>query len=176
MPHPVTTSAMSYSNAQLTSYFPTGYSDNQLPMGKYYPTNYENRQRSQNSTPASGSSSEELKSVTSATSPQPANSDAELRRKVQLQQYQRDMIAQVSLAANQIIGSSAQGRSSVPRTSKNSLQVPSGRDARFTLSLHNPSAPRLHPLGSPGPVTPMELSESGSSYLNKGHNASPFDT
>lgn len=62
-----------------------------------------------------------------------------------LQQYQRDMVEQAALA----------GRMTVPGTGK-------------------PPSPRLAPLGSPGPVTPMELEERAG-YLIAGARAGDKD-
>lgn len=73
-------------------------------------------------------------------------SDAKRR----LQQYQRDMIAQATLALN---GGNV-----------NAAALSSLRTIGFA-SMSKPSKPRLAPLGSPGPVTPMELEGSGEGYL-----------
>lgn len=171
--HPKTTGAMGTTNIPVTSYFPTGYQDNALPMGKYYPSNYESAHK-QGSTPSSAS----VASPADPRSPvlsglsnpsQPAGSDSEVRRKMQLQQYQRDMMAQASRAANEVLGSAEDKNVSSPRLGARGFKGFHGMDMWFGgSSLHKPNAPRLHPLGSPGPVTPMELESSGSSYLDKG--------
>ncbi|KFH43799.1 hypothetical protein ACRE_054290 [Hapsidospora chrysogenum ATCC 11550] len=107
--HPKTTGAMGTANIPVTSYFPTGYQDNALPMGKYYPSNYESAHK-QGSTPSSASvaspADPRSPALSSLSNPsQPAGSDSEVRRKMQLQQYQRDMMAQASRAANEVLGS-----------------------------------------------------------------------
>lgn len=85
-----------------------------------------------------------------------------MRRK--MQQYQRDMIAQATMA----LGSSAKSTTSL---SLNGLPI---KDTWITgSSPHKPRSPRLDPLGSPGPVTPMELESAGSSYLEKGKSPVP---
>jgi hypothetical protein len=61
--------------------------------------------------------------------------------KRKLQQYQRDMIVQARLAA-------------LPSTHEQTQSA-------------KPSSPKLQPLGSPGPITPLELEES-SGYMVAG--------
>ncbi|KAJ3531484.1 hypothetical protein NM208_g8859 [Fusarium decemcellulare] len=97
--------------------------------------------------------------------PPRATAETEIRRK--LQQYQRDMIAQASMAANELLGSSAKPDSKLAGgVSLHSLPL---RDSRFlTPGPHKPRSPRLAPLGSPGPVTPMDLeSLDGGDYLSR---------
>lgn len=72
--------------------------------------------------------------------------------KHRLQQYQRDMIAQAALAASEVLGGTANLGGSMVRGQK-------------------PVAPRLLPLGSPGPVTPIDLEGGGDSYLTRGGDA-----
>lgn len=168
--HTPTTAAMGTANIPVASYFPTGYQDNALPMGKYYPSNYESTRQGSRPTSASPTSPTGPTSPSFSTfpdPPQPAGADPEVRRKMQLQQYQRDMMAQASRAANEVIGSAEAEKDGSPRLGARGLKGFPGMDVRLGGSLHKPNAPRLHPLGSPGPVTPMEL-ESGSSYLDKG--------
>jgi hypothetical protein len=62
--------------------------------------------------------------------------------KLKLQQYQREMIAQARLA-----------------------ELPSG--AQDQAGGAKPTSPKLQPLGSPGPITPLELEES-SGYMAAG--------
>lgn len=52
---------------------------------------------------------------------------------------------------------------------ESNMMTPSGQQLS---SASGPSAPRLDPLRSPGPVTPLTLEES-SSYLGAGHSGSP---
>lgn len=78
-----------------------------------------------------------------------SNDDARQR----LQQYQRDMVAQASMALggsykpNMLPGNAAALRH---------LPGPDGRLAR-PATPQRPVSPQLLPMGSPGPVTPMDL-------------------
>ncbi|KAH7185267.1 uncharacterized protein B0J16DRAFT_320053 [Fusarium flagelliforme] len=165
--HPAQSAAMSQSNTPVASYLAPGFHDNPLPMGKYYPSNYENRTGNHSSMrpPLNGTMSSNIgpdsQAVPRANSQ--SNPETELRRK--LQQYQRDMIAQASMAANELLSSSAKSGDK-PGISLNSLPL---RDSRFaTPGSHKPISPRLLPLGSPGPVTPMDLeSIGGGDYLSR---------
>lgn len=136
-----------------TSYLTPALQDQLLPQGKYYPSNYEQRHPEQ----ALRSSRPALSPVVAAASsssscPSSFRSDPlaraegaamaaalapedESRRK--MRQYQQDMIAQATVALG------------------NTTKV-GAKDARYG-SLHKPRSPKLAPLGSPGPVTPMEL-------------------
>lgn len=166
--HPAQSAAMSQSNTPVASFLAPGFHDNPLPMGKYYPSNYENRNGSQANLrpPLTGSMSSNIGSDAHAiprTGSQ-SNPETELRRK--LQQYQRDMIAQASMAANELLSSSAKSGENSGGLSLDSLPF---RDSRFaTPASHKPISPRLLPLGSPGPVTPMDLeSIGGGDYLSR---------
>lgn len=75
----------------------------------------------------------------------------ESEAKYRLQQYQRDMIAQATIALN--------------RGGANEAALNSIRSMGFN-NMMKPSKPRLIPLGSPGPVTPMELEGSPDGYLS----------
>ena len=77
-----------------------------------------------------------------------SRNESEAKRR--LAQYQRDMIAQAAMA---IGGSSRINRAAVPNFG----------NLGFT-HISKPDKPRLQPLGSPGPVTPMEL-EGAEGYL-----------
>ncbi|KAI2781383.1 hypothetical protein F4815DRAFT_498781 [Daldinia loculata] len=156
MPEP---SFDSRSHTPVASYMPTGTQDSPLPMGKYYPSNYVKRKeekRSQQTRPPTstplppmGSKSESLVPTTrdsSALGHSRNESDAKRR----LQQYQRDMIAQATLALN---GGNV-----------NAAALSSLRTIGFT-TMPGPGKPRLAPLGSPGPVTPMELENAQDGYL-----------
>ncbi|KAI1498393.1 hypothetical protein F5X99DRAFT_420628 [Biscogniauxia marginata] len=150
----------SRSNTPVTSYMPTGTQDNTLPMGKYYPSNYEKRKdekkkahsaRPLSSESASSSLSKSDTQVpTFKESSTVGHSRNESEAKRRLQQYQRDMIAQATLALN---------GGNINAAALNSL-----RTMGFS-SMSKPSKPRLAPLGSPGPVTPMELEGSEDGYL-----------
>jgi hypothetical protein len=80
---------------------------------------------------------DKLSSLTPASPSQPQHVRKKSDIKKKLQQYQKDMVEQAALA----------GRMSFPGA--------------------KPVSPRLLPLGSPGPVTPMELEESAG-YLGAG--------
>ncbi|KAK8099398.1 uncharacterized protein PG998_012639 [Apiospora kogelbergensis] len=137
-----------------------------LAMGSintpYYPSNYEKRKeekRSQQPRPmASTPQSMSVKSDTqvptyrSDTSSSLGHSRNESEAKRRLQQYQRDMIAQATLALN---------GGNVNAAALNAISL---RNMGFT-SVTKPNKPRLQPLGSPGPVTPMELESTDDGYI-----------
>ncbi|KAI0172406.1 hypothetical protein GGR52DRAFT_404256 [Hypoxylon sp. FL1284] len=150
------------SNMPVASYNPTGGHDNPLPMGKYYPSNYvkrkeEKRSRQQSVRPPTSSptsptnSKSETQVPTTRDVPATGHSRNESEAKRRLQQYQRDMIAQARLAMN---GGNV-----------NAATLSSLRTIGFSSMSNNPSKPKLVPLGSPGPVTPMELEGSEDGYL-----------
>ncbi|CEI61209.1 unnamed protein product [Fusarium venenatum] len=165
--HPAQSALMSQSNTPVASYLAPGFHDNPLPMGKYYPSNYESRNGNQSNIrpPLNGTMSSNIgpDSQTVPRTSSQSTPETELRRK--LQQYQRDMIAQASMAANELLSTSAKSGDK-PSISLNSLPL---RDSRFaTAGSHKPISPRLLPLGSPGPVTPMDLeSISSGDYLSR---------
>ncbi|KAH9905333.1 hypothetical protein F4778DRAFT_779674 [Xylariomycetidae sp. FL2044] len=147
-------SSKSRSNTPVALYMPTGAQDSPLPMGKYYPTNYEQRKdekrkmqsirplqaESSNSAGSGSRSDTQVPTVRDPSTIGHSRNESEARRR--LQQYQRDMIAQATLALN---------GGNVNQAALNSLKT-----MGFT-SMAKPSKPKLEPLGSPGPVTPMEL-------------------
>ncbi|KAM0425041.1 hypothetical protein ACHAPT_009842 [Fusarium lateritium] len=156
-------------NTPVASYLAPGFHDSPLPMGKYYPSNYENRNGSQtNMRPTlTGTLSSDIGPDSHGASRTTTQSmhETELRRK--LQQYQRDMIAQASMAANELLSSSAKPDHKLDAgVSLSSLPL---RESRFiTPAPLKPRSPRLAPLGSPGPVTPMDLeSLGGGDYLTR---------
>ncbi|KAJ4132682.1 hypothetical protein NW754_015497 [Fusarium falciforme] len=160
--HPAQNASMIQSNTPVASYLAPGFHDSPLPMGKYYPSNYENRNGSQTNLRPSltGTLSSDIGPDSHAT-PRTTNQsmhETELRRK--LQQYQRDMIAQASMAANELISSSAKSDHKLDAgVSLSSLPL---RESRFIAPAPlKPRSPRLAPLGSPGPVTPMDLESLG---------------
>lgn len=170
--HPAKSSTVSSSNTPVASYLAPGFHDNPLPMGKYYPSNYESRSGSHTSLrpPLTETMSSNI-GPDSQNAARPIHAsrltapETELRRK--LQQYQRDMIAQASMAANELLKKPAStGSISTGSPSLSSLPLHETR-----LSFHGPRkpiSPRLLPLGSPGPVTPMDLeSFGGSDYLSR---------
>jgi len=159
-------------NIPVASYYPTGYSENSLPMGKYYPSNYERTQKQKKNRSAPSSAGEPNSPV--ALSQAPASSEAESRRR--LQEYQRDMMAQVTSRAHELLGRKSQGKNGSPKH-KALAGMKGLPSASINLgpTLLRPNSPRLHPLGSPGPVTPMELETNDGNYFNKGKRGSPAD-
>ncbi|TEA19880.1 hypothetical protein C8034_v009811 [Colletotrichum sidae] len=157
-------------NTPVASYLPSGAHHTSLPMGKYYPSNYENRPQEPrigpSAPPVRVSSTRSEGHIPSRESFRSSNKDTEVRRK--LAQYQRDMIAQARLAASEVLGSSAES-SAASTVLLNGVPLP-------TLHIggpgsHKPLSPRLLPLGSPGPVTPMNLEgEDVGGYLDSGRN------
>ncbi|KAI9743800.1 MAG: hypothetical protein M1818_002534 [Claussenomyces sp. TS43310] len=95
-----------------------------MPLGKYHPSNYKNK----------GETDPSAALTPPPQQPAHARQESDIRKK--LQQYQRDMVEQASIAGH--------------------IQMAA-----------RPENPRLAPLGSPGPVTPMELEE-GAGYLVAG--------
>ncbi|KAI0105754.1 hypothetical protein GGR51DRAFT_548982 [Nemania sp. FL0031] len=148
----------SSSTTPVASYMPLGDRSSPLPMGKYYPSNYERRKdekkgrhRSRTSDPTTASSSKSEVPVPHINQPSnTGHSRNESEAKRLLQQYQRDMIAQATIALN--------------RGNPSQAALGPIRSLGFT-NIINPSKPRLAPLGSPGPVTPMELEGSAGGYL-----------
>ncbi|RYP70469.1 hypothetical protein DL769_004958 [Monosporascus sp. CRB-8-3] len=138
----------------VTSYNPSPYQENALPMGKYYPSNYEKRKMQKQRPHISDITSSPTKSDTHVTTarqgPMAGHARHESEAKRRLAQYQRDMIAQAAMA----LGGSSVNRAAVPTLANIGFS-----------SLPKPDKPRLQPLGSPGPVTPMEL-EGADGYLD----------
>jgi hypothetical protein len=105
-----------------------------LPIGKYHPSNYKPVTPSvTSSAPLSPTQLEIPSSGKSNKRPAYERRTSDVKRK--LQQYQRDMIAQARHAGL--------------------------RGAPEDMANAKPSSPKLQPLGSPGPITPLELEESG---------------
>ncbi|KAK8067849.1 hypothetical protein PG996_006961 [Apiospora saccharicola] len=165
-PAPPATVSMSSANTPVASYIPSGVHANPLPMGKYYPSNYEKRKEDKRMQQpprpmAANTQSMSVKSDTQVpmyrpdtTSPM-GHSRNESEAKRRLQQYQRDMIAQATLALN---------GGNVNAAALNAIQL---RNMGFTsvTKPNKPNKPRLEPLGSPGPVTPMELESADDGYI-----------
>jgi hypothetical protein len=158
--------AQPLSDTPVASYLPSGVHDTPLPMGKYYPTNYEQRNNQGPRSAGSSGISSPVKPGSqgqarpgSGSSTSRIDSDAKRR----LQQYQRDMIAQASLAARELLnGSDMPTGAPTPLTDLKTFNLGSGSMAP------KPESPRLIPLGSPGPVTPMDLDPAGGGYLDQG--------
>lgn len=108
-----------------------------IPMGKYHPSNYKPVSPSVVAGPnpvASPTPPAQLEIPSLGKKKRPAHQRHTSDVKRKLQQYQRDMIAQAKLAG---------------------LADPSERRGNA-----KPSSPKLQPLGSQGPITPLELEES----------------
>lgn len=149
----------STSTTPVASYMPHGDRSSPLPMGKYYPSNYERRKDDKKRNSRRAKTSEPVMSGSIRSEPQTPNvnqtstaghSRNESEAKRRLQQYQRDMIAQATIALN--------------RGNVNEATLGTIRTLGFT-NIIKPSKPRLAPLGSPGPVTPMELEGADHGYL-----------
>ncbi|KAK1641255.1 hypothetical protein BDP81DRAFT_130202 [Colletotrichum phormii] len=165
-------------NTPVTSYLPSGVHDTSLPMGKYYPSNYEQNSSQDGRIGPPGPPSRVSSTRSEGHIPtreafkSSSRQDSEVRRK--LQQYQRDMIAQARIAASEVLGSSpSQGTAAVPSSTITLNGVPlTSLHHIGSTGVHKPISPRLLPLGSPGPVTPMDL-EGGlgqGGYLDRGRN------
>ncbi|KAI0130579.1 hypothetical protein BJ170DRAFT_594090 [Xylariales sp. AK1849] len=162
-PQVPTPSSSGGTNTPVASYMPSGVHANPLPMGKYYPSNYENRkglshqQQGSLRPPAAGPAAMAVKSDTQVptyrgdSSLGHSRNESEAKRR--LQQYQRDMIAQATLALS---------GGDVNAAALNAISL---RNMGFTSVSGKPSAPKLAPLGSPGPVTPMDLESNDDGYL-----------
>ncbi|PNY25234.1 Uncharacterized protein TCAP_04812 [Tolypocladium capitatum] len=181
---PTTHSAVKSSMAThmpVSSYIAPGFHDNPLPMGKYYPSNYEpQQQQQQQQQQRTAQSQRNLRPSVPDAPPSSVKPDSpvprydpgsprvevpEVETRRRMQQYQRDMIAQAAMA----LGGSATMAKTGAGVSLN--MVPLKHPSFAGASPYKPASPRLDPLGSPGPVTPMELEASGGGYLDKGKKA-----
>lgn len=161
----------------VTSYVPSGLHETPLPVGKYYPSNYEQRQKQthhssrSSARPSSAVGPSSVKSDTVV--PQINRTDPRGRpdseAKMRLLQYQRDMITQAQLAKQRLEDG---GSSSYPAAA-GLHGAPSHRHQRGS-GPRGPISPRLQPLGSPGPVTPLAL-EGADGYLSARGRPSPRD-
>jgi len=159
---------------------PTGDHDSPLPMGKYYPSNYERRSptNTQHHRPPptaahAKSDSQTIKHRTDST-----HSRLDSGAKHRLQQYQRDMIAQAALAAREVLGGTAnRGASGLPAgaSALEGLPLMNIQLGSSVMRGHKPVSPRLLPLGSPGPVTPIDLEGGGDSYMTRGEVVAGLD-
>jgi hypothetical protein len=168
---------MSGSHTPVSSYIPIGIHDSAaLPLGKYYPSNYERR-------PVAGSShlhppirvgvGQAAKSEPQVpiyrhdSSAAHSRTSSEVKRR--LIQYQRDMVAQATVAASALLAnneSSASGGSTPTPMLPGNITLPCNvRLGQTIVKTHKPISPRLEPLGSPGPVTPMSLEVGSEGYL-----------
>lgn len=167
--YPVNTVNMSRSQVTpVTSYVPSGgFHETPMPVGKYYPSNYERRHNSTQNAPRTsrGSLRQPAARPSSAKSdtavPQlnrtdsHARSDSEATRR--LQQYQRDMVAQAYLAAQKATQELAGKEGASAALAAASLHGAPMSRFQFPGTPNRPVSPRLEPMGSPGPVTPLAL-------------------
>lgn len=143
----------------VSSYMPSGLHDHPLPVGKYYPSNYERRTRQLQNQRSFVSESVASYAKTDAHGTTYKGSDDARQR---LQQYQRDMVAQATMA----LGGSYKPSMMPGNTA--ALRNLTGPEVRVgTLPPQRPVSPHLQPMGSPGPVTPMDL-ESREEYIATG--------
>lgn len=145
----------------VSSYLPSGFHDQPLPVGKYYPSNYERRTRQMQNQRSYVSESVTSYAKTDAHGSNYKGGGDDARQR--LQQYQRDMVAQASFAlGGSFKPSMLPGNAAALRN----LAVP---DVRLggPSAPQRPVSPQLLPLGSPGPVTPMDL-ETQDEYITKG--------
>lgn len=171
------TSAMSGSHTPVSSYLPTGHHDTAaLPLGKYYPSNYEKR--------APGCSSSHLHPPIRAGIVAAAKSEAQVSKlrheasaahsrtgsdvKRRLVQYQRDMVAQATHAARALLANSKEDSADQSDTPSPAPALPPSLGVQWASTIiktNKPLSPRLEPLGSPGPVTPMSLESCSDGFL-----------
>ncbi|KAK0655125.1 hypothetical protein B0T16DRAFT_316014 [Cercophora newfieldiana] len=173
-------SSMSGSHTPVSSYIPIGIHDTvALPLGKYYPSNYEKR-------PLGGSQSHlhppNRAGVGLAAKSEPqvpmyrqdvssahSRTNSEVKRR--LLQYQRDMVAQATIAASALLANneaSGSGGATPAPTLSGGVSLPSNVQlGKSIIKTHKPTSPRLEPLGSPGPVTPMSLEAEGFLLLGR---------
>jgi hypothetical protein len=175
----------------VSSFIPTGVNGRGQPLGKYYPSNYENRpSRHANIDAAPSPRPVPTTPAISAPhvppyrqEPAPARSRSDLER--QMRQYQRDMVSQAATAALALVNNGSTPPlepTASPRRATRPTRIalpgnfrPEGLPNNFNLGgLLNvqlrPDSPRLAPLGSPGgPVTPMNLEDAhGDCYWDRG--------
>ncbi|KAG6076656.1 hypothetical protein E4U16_002654 [Claviceps sp. LM84 group G4] len=165
--HASLSASVAHSSTPVLTYIAPGFHDAPLPLGKYYPTNYAQQHPHQDASPhATPVAQSVLCSVKSDSAMPQGRSEFHRSESFQMDmrrrmlQYQRDMIAQASMVLD------ATTRTASPGVSLNGLPI---KDIWLSGTLSNkPLSPRLHPLGSPGPVTPMELDSNGCSYVETG--------
>lgn len=167
----------------VTSYVPSGgFHETPMPVGKYYPSNYERRHNSNQHIPRTSRNSLRPPTARGPTSvksdtavPQfnrtdsHGRSDSEATRR--LQQYQRDMVAQAYFAAQKATRELAgkEGASAALAAAR-SHGAPMAM-FQFPNAPHRPASPRLEPIGSPGPVTPLALEAADGYLYARGHRS-----
>lgn len=144
---PATAANMSESHTPASSYISIGAHDGvALPLGKYHPSNYgkltASRSRNHKTAAAPHDPHQE---------PSPARNDSDLQRR--LLQYQQDMTNMAMMAVARSKEGAASGASGVPDSTLSVIQT------------CKPVSPRLTPLGSPGPITPMSLEAGRDGYV-----------
>ena len=160
--HLAARSVATHANTPVSSYITSGFQDAPLSMGKYYPSNYEQwHQQPESSTHLHPESTGVAEPSATADSNIAQRLSAPIQGEVpqsekrrRMLQYQRDMVAQATMA----LGSSAK-----PAAVKSLRGLPV-KDIWLAGASQNPLSPKLHPLGSPGPVTPMELEGEDGGY------------
>lgn len=141
------------------AYNPTGIPGSAASLGKYYPSNYSGPTY----TPDSSSSA-----LQQHLGPASALSKTEQARR--LRQYQRDMISQTLQNAREALSRTMQGGGTTSiKAAETALDEGARRSVASGFALlrrYKPLSPRITPLLSPGPVTPMALDGEGESdYL-----------
>ncbi|KAH8907606.1 hypothetical protein BR93DRAFT_557562 [Coniochaeta sp. PMI_546] len=134
-------------------YNPTGIAESGASLGKYYPTNYEAPDASDTALQHPGPASD-LSFTLSKTD-----------QARQLRQYQRDMISQTLQKAREALGRTMHSTAST-RAAEAVLDEGSRKSVASGFALlrrYKPLSPRITPLLSPGPVTPMALDKDGES-------------
>ncbi|KAK0723664.1 hypothetical protein B0T21DRAFT_294099 [Apiosordaria backusii] len=166
--HSAATSLGAHTHA--TSYIPMGHHEGvALPLGIYYPTNWERRhgKSSQQQRPSAVSKSasspgHESQGQKLHREQGHARSGSEVKRLIQ--QYQRDMVTQATMAARSVVANSA----ALPAALGGGDAFFDAHPISASLLKTDPKSPRLEPLGSPGPVTPMSLEDEDIGYLTLG--------
>jgi len=136
------------------AYNPTGIPGSAASLGKYYPTNYNKV------SDTAGAPSRRSPGTASGLPLSPLGADQEQ----QLRQYKLDIISQTTQIAREALGRRLQST-----TSFKAVETALDEHTRKSVALLRrlkPSSPRITPLLSPGPVTPMNLDGSTESdYL-----------
>lgn len=130
------------------AYNPTGIPGSAASLGKYYPTNYNKSSEAAGSAVQSPMETPELTFSLSAAD-----------REHQLRQYKLDIISQTTQIARETLGRRMQSAACMA-----AMETALDEHTRKSVALfgrYKPSSPRIAPLLSPGPVTPMALDGNG---------------